>query len=113
MAKLTGVLTPFPKFEFSGNDWEKSMKAQNEALEELQRKSDTLPEGEVVGAVLSFQVADGYAMYLVTKAKGNSIELKHIPFCDDYSIAAAHIRGLTKQDALAQREWRRKWHKAG
>lgn len=100
MAKLTGKVD-FPKVDYSG-DWQTGSKAQQAALEELEKRSDALPEGEVVGAVIQFQVADGYAVYLVTKAKGNAIELKHIDYGDGYTIPPAHIRGLTRADVLQQ-----------
>ena len=65
-------------------------------LKRLQDISEKLPDGEVVGGVISFQVCDGYAMYLVTKDK--PLTLRHIDWLDGYCIPDAHVRGLRIQD---------------
>jgi len=45
--------------------------------------------------IVRFQIADGYAKYLVTPSRTT---LKHIPIGDGYRIPAAYVRGLTKTD---------------
>jgi len=98
MAKLTGTVPGFPEL---GKDILAGIKVQEAALKILEDRSEALPLGDLVGGVIRFQVADGYALYLVSKAPvGGGIELQHIPYCDGYSIPAAHIRGLTKADIL-------------
>jgi len=62
----------------------------------LEEISEKLPDGEIVGGVLRFGVADGYAMYLVSNDK--PLTLRHIDWLDGYRIADAHIRGLRIQD---------------
>jgi hypothetical protein len=103
MAKLTGTVPGFPKIRYGeGIKIEEELKKQEEALQKLQRVSDTLAAGELVGAIIRFQVADGYALYLVTKVTSKGVEVQHIPWCDGYQIPAAHMRGLTKSDILQQ-----------
>ncbi len=97
MAKYTGTIDFPPLFE-QGVPFDTSMQRQEAALDRLQQVSDSLPEGETVGAVLSFQRGDGYATYVVTSEK--PLELKHVPFCDAWHISAAEIRGLRKSDVL-------------
>jgi len=58
-------------------------------------------KGKLSGEVIRFHVADGYALYMVAH-KGNTLVLIHLELGDAYSIPAAHIRGLTKADVVAQ-----------
>jgi hypothetical protein len=67
-----------------------------ELLKSLQRASDTLPDGHITGALLSFSVADGYAYYLVKS--DNPLELQHVPLFDAYRVQEAFLRGLTRDD---------------
>jgi len=61
--------------------------------------------GEVVGILLAFPVADGYAHYRVSKA--SPLTLQHVPYGDAWRIPAAHIRGLRKVDAIESERRRR------
>ena len=54
------------------------------------------PETGIVGCMIHFPVADGFAVYLVTSEK--PLTLSHVDFCDGYRIADAHIRGLNRAD---------------
>jgi hypothetical protein len=93
-------------------DW-KAKRGESEhekAFNRLMAVSDALPEGEIKGAVLQFQVADNYAYYVVTKAR--PLTVKHIDWLDGYQIPAAHLRGLNKQDVLEQLAWRKRWSEA-
>lgn len=78
------------------------MDEQNKAFEKLQVTSDsinyTAPNASLKGALLQFPAADGYAIYVVTKDK--PLTLGHVNFCDGYTISAAHLRGLNRQDIL-------------
>lgn len=56
---------------------------------------------DVVGVRMQFQIADGYAEYVVTKAK--PLTLAHIGAGDGYQIGAAHMRGLRVEDVLMQK----------
>lgn len=57
--------------------------------------------------VLSFPVADGYALYFVKSR--NPLVLQHIPYLDAYQIPLAHIRGLTEADVDAQVAVAKRW----
>ena len=71
-------------------------------IEDLQTKSEQIdPKSpDLRGAILQFQVADGYAYYAVTKMKPLTITL--IPWSDAYQIPEAHIRGININDVRAQ-----------
>lgn len=71
--------------------------AQNAELDRLHAYADTLDDSEYVGAIVRWQVADGYAEYLVTSMAGSGT-LQHLPFLDAYTVDPALIRGLRKQD---------------
>lgn len=59
-----------------------------------------LDDGSVVGALLSFPVADGCAMYRVSKE--SPLTLEHVPCGDAWRIPDAHIRGIRKVDVLVR-----------
>ena len=71
---------------------------EDKVWKELDAEASALPEGEVVGALLTFPVADGKAVYRVTKAK--PLTLQHVPLGDGWTIPPAHIRGITRADVL-------------
>jgi hypothetical protein len=108
MAKLTGAV-PFPKANYE--DYKTSDKAQTAAYKALEDRSNSLPDGELVGALVQFQIADGYAVYVVSSVGANTVELKHVPYGDGYQIPAAHMRGLTKKDIAQQVESDRRFNK--
>jgi len=99
MAKLDTQTIPGPWDNGIDADWEAHFKAESAALQELRERAASLPEGEVVGAFLSFPVADGFAHYVVTKAR--PLTVAHVPFGDGYRVAPMMIRGMRKSDVLA------------
>jgi hypothetical protein len=96
MAKLTGTL-PFPT-TFGST-------AQDDEFEKLKVASAALPPGQVVGFLMEFAAADSYAYYLVTRETKAGLEVMHVPYCDAWTVSPALIRGLTRRDVLAQREF--------
>ena len=68
-------------------------------LDKLQADTLALPEGQVEGALIKFQVADGFAYYVVTSEA--PLVLQHVPAIDAYQISHAHIRGLRVPDIKA------------
>jgi ABC-type antimicrobial peptide transport system ATPase subunit len=78
-----------------GQDWEAEIKAHEDALAELMKVSNALPEGEVKGYVYYESVADGRAYYLVESV------VRHIPFLDAWRISPNAIRGLNVSDLKA------------
>ena len=70
--------------------------AEQKALEALEDHAAALPPGEVVGALLRFPRGDGYALYLVTKAR--PLTLQWVEFGDRWQIDYPTIRGLRLAD---------------
>lgn len=60
-------------------------------------------EGEAVGTILQFPVADGRAYYVVVRER--PLTLRHIPFGDGWRIPAAHVQGLTLRDVRDRARW--------
>ena len=99
MAKLTAK--DAPGFEQQKDENVHAFYTRTAALlDQMMAKANALPEGEYVGAILSFPIADGKALYLVDKVK--PLTLMPIPYMDGYQIPAAHIRGLTLDDVRQQ-----------
>lgn len=75
-----------------------------DSLVERSRKVD--PQGEsLVGALLKFSVADGYAYYAVVEDKGgDNFAVAHAPYLDAWTVHPALIRGLSRQDVIDQLE---------
>lgn len=100
------VLGPWDKANDRGIDWMEQVKAEQKALDELLETSKNLPDGELVGAVISFQKGDGYAYYKVTSTK--PLKLAWIPFLDRWTISTAELRGLRLSDVRALVEGERR-----
>lgn len=97
MAHFAGVLEDFPD-DNDFDDFMEGMKAQQAALDDLLKRSDELPEGEIVGGVLRWQRGDGYAFYVVTEEE--PLTVAWVPFMDHWTVEDALIRGLNKDDVL-------------
>lgn len=65
-------------------------------LEKLIFTSNEIPEGQLVGVVVSFPVADGAAYYIVTNEK--PLTVQWIRFLDSYEAPVPLIRGLNRND---------------
>lgn len=105
MAKLS--TKPYSDFPAGVGGWRERYDAQSKKMTELKAASNALPDGEVVGAVLQWQVADGYASYIVTKA--SPLTLAALPFADEYTVSPVLIRGLRKGDVLEMLASARRW----
>jgi hypothetical protein len=115
MARLAGTLKP----DFSYDDFRNSEgrldydamsaaeKAWLEAEKEKLRKSSA---SDVVGEEVRFQVADGYASYIVTKVR--PLTVVHIGLGDAYQAHGATIRGLNLAEVRHQVEGDRRWKEA-
>lgn len=75
-------------------------------LQTLQAASDALPDGQVVGFLLHFPVADGHATYKVVKAK--PLQVVHIPHGDAWHADAITLRGLRVSDIVMRQQQARK-----
>jgi hypothetical protein len=96
MAQLSR--TPAQGFEmtYHAEDFMAEVARAEAALAQLEAVSAALPEGEIVGGLISFPRGDGRAIYRVTKA--NPLTLQHVPFMDAWEMDAATIRGLRRID---------------
>lgn len=83
-----------------GEDVDAYLKRTDAMLKELTDASAAVPDGGVVGVLLHFPVADGSAIYRVSKE--SPLTLEHVPYGDAYRIPDAHIRGIRRADVLAQ-----------
>lgn len=73
-----------------------------------QDESDALAEGEYLGALISFPIADGSAVYRVNSQLKGTVSLQHVPYGDAWQIPPAHMRGLTAKDIKKQIDSSRK-----
>lgn len=86
---------PYPLPQYTSN-WEESYLKQEEALRKIPMEKLYLTP-----------VADGYAHYYIESL--TPLVLRHIPFGDAWQANPALIRGLRKQDILADIERRKAW----
>ena len=91
-------------YSFASEDFDDQM----QELRQLQHASDTLPPGSIVGGLLQFPVADGCAHYLVKHDE--PLVLQHVPFADAYAIPAPYVRGLEREDIVAELGRRRRFN---
>jgi hypothetical protein len=100
MAKVYSSPITEPKFDWQDvKDWESKENQFKAALKAklLERN----PKGKNVGEVLKFQVADGYAQYMVANMK--PVELIHLNLLDGYQSEFAHLMtAKAVQDKLDQ-----------
>lgn len=95
MAQLSK--TPVPGFgALAGESIDAWWRRTEARFKELQAAADAVPKGKVVGRLVSFPIADGFAIYRV--AKEVPLELQHIPVGDCRAIPSAHLRGLRLVD---------------
>lgn len=111
MATLdTKTKDPFAHLDHEfGDDFNARFLREDEIMDELQRVSDALPspihtDGKhlvpatklpetMVGRILRFPYADGYAFYRVTSAR--PFKVQHLKYGDAWEVHPATIRGLT------------------
>lgn len=96
MARLLArsLLDVYSKRE--GEQWDEFQRREEEFYEKHDQETRTLPEDEVVGAMLQFREADGYAVYLVVRDK--PLTLQHV--ANGYGCDPIFIRGLRRKDIL-------------
>lgn len=64
-------------------------------------------KGDLVGEVVRFPIADGYAQYMIMSHR--PLSLIHLAIHDAWSIPEAHARGLRLSDLRGQVEADRRW----
>lgn len=90
--KVYSIPIPPPKFSSERSEYVKAEAAYITAVRDYVRKRK--PGNALVGEVVKFQVADGYAQYMVA----SGTELIHLELGDAYAIPEAHARGLRLAD---------------
>ena len=99
MARLRpGPYPDFPKEADYPENFYGLLKAGQDAIDRLCDNSLALKQDEVIGGLLRFPVADGYAYYLVVK--DNPLTLQWVDFLDGYQVETALIRGLRRTDIV-------------
>jgi hypothetical protein len=100
MAKLDKKIA-FNNAKREGESWEDFSKREEAMMEELSKKSAQVdPDGDLTGALIRFQVADGYAVYVVSKHE--PLTLQHVPYMDAYQANEATVRGVNKNTVRSQ-----------
>lgn len=96
MAQAFAAPIPAPDINYRG-DWQAQEQAYIEQLATLAKRNGKDPR---IGRTVRFQIADGYAVYVVWKVK--PLQLVHVNTGDGYQASAATIRGLRLADVDAQ-----------
>lgn len=78
-------------------DRELDDRLHHEYLERLAAEARRRNQGSLVGEVIRFPVADGYAAYMIWSE--SPFEAIHLPIHDAWQIPEAHARGLRLSDA--------------
>ena len=94
MARLGPQVTLTP-FEWSLRDPKDNAHLRDfDALAAVSKGID--PDGpSLVGALLRWQIADGYAFYVVTD--DDPLTLAHVDYLDGYTVDPALIRGIDRE----------------
>ena len=92
---LKGVAPEFEEVEKLDHSvaWETRSQMEHEALEAIQKRT----------TVVKQQVADSHAFYEVVKRK--PLQIRWIPFCDQWTADPAWIRGLRLSDVEQSERW--------
>ena len=83
-------------------DWQAHYRATDEWVEKIQREAREKKEGDVVGTIMRYPRADGYAQYLVVSQK--PLMLQHLEIMDAWHADYTSIRGTRIDDVRAQVE---------
>jgi len=112
MAKLDRKM-PYDNAKREGESWEAFNDREKSLLKALTDRSARVdPKGDdLTGAVVQFQVADGYAVYVVSKT--SPLTLRHVPYGDTYQANEATIRGVNKDTVRKELRWRLSFEKMG
>lgn len=70
----------------------------NNLYNQMLQKNPDDPRADLTGVIMKFPMADSYAIYMVTK--NDPLTLSHVPMDDAWTVQAAHIRGINRQDVI-------------
>lgn len=104
MAKLIGSVTPPIEYNWRAPDLMVENKRYQDGLDAwLKETANTYRghhNGDMVGELVRFQIADGFALYMVIKQR--PLTVVHINAGDGWHAHAATIRGLNLADVRQQ-----------
>ena len=106
MAKIFQPPAIIPVPEFNWKDQAKYREDENTFLENLANYLKRRKKGDLIGRVIKFPVADGYAMYMVAGIK--PVELVHLPLLDGYQCEFAELMTAAKVKEMVERDDRMK-----
>lgn len=105
MATLIASPIPEPRIDWRDLDGtRKRINAWAEAIADHADRASRDPD-HMVGRIVKFQIADGYAEYVIYSVK--PLQLVHVP--ESYDISAAHMRGLKLADVRALVDFDKRW----
>ena len=105
MATLVKAPVAAPDIDYrSPEKWAAQEQAYIDTLVALATRAN---KGGIVGETVRFQIADGYAVYVVWSER--PLQLVHVNTGDGYAISGAHMRGLTLADVRALVGQERAW----
>ena len=108
-AQLVAAPIKPPEIDWSSpGDWQTKEKDYIDTLATLAREQHS---GDLVGEVVRWQRADGYASYMVLSEK--PLTLVHLNLGDGYQVEDALLRGLTLAEVQRMVNWERSWREAG
>ena len=100
MAKFDKMKYPgFNKLQ--GETFDACYKRTVKAMRDLEDKSAQInPSVSIVGALIKFPYADGFAYYIVSQDK--PITVQHVPYGDAWQADPVTIRGIDKSTVVEQ-----------
>lgn len=98
MAQYAGSLEPDFKPDYT--NYEENDRKESEWLANLKASLRAKSKGDLVGELLKFPAADGYARYIITKQR--PLTVAHLSLGDAWQADGATIRGIRLQDAKAR-----------
>lgn len=87
----------------------KAYHAKSDALYKLMAEVDEAAGDDLVGKHIRFQVADGYAEYIITKENKTTVSVVHIPVGDGYEFPGVVNGVLMKSVANRQVKMAKAW----
>lgn len=102
MAKIFNPPAMIPVPEFDWKDAKKYQETEDTFIENLRNFVKRRKKGDLIGKVIRFQVADGYAQYMVAGIK--PVELIHLPLMDCYQSDFADLMTADKIKEMVARD---------
>ncbi len=104
MAKIYSppAIIPVPKYDWKDKMVENYNKAEKTFIDNLTKFAKRRKKGDLIGKVIKFPVADGYALYMVAGLK--PVELIHLPLLDAYQSEFAELMTAAKIKEMVERD---------